>query len=150
MALVPMTASEINEIKSRIKIEFEKRCGYGPVNQYTDSFYDFDTVPEVNKRILSEHGEKTLDLLLEVGEISNTYKTKKNRIIPPGFNNEQLTNFLTELENDVDGSSCRGGCTGLCLGGCFGKCSGCADECSGGCGSGCSTGCGGDCYSSCT
>ena len=106
-----MTAAEIISIKERIKAEFARRNGYGSVDQYTNSIYDFNIMPETGKAILEEHGQKTLDLLLEVGEISNTYKGLKGQIIPPGFNNEQLSNFLTILENDTTGSSCRGGCT---------------------------------------
>ena len=68
-----MTAAEIISIKERIKAEFARRNGYGSVDQYTNSIYDLNLMPETGKPILEEHGQKTLDLLLVIPLCSNIF-----------------------------------------------------------------------------
>ena len=53
MALVPMTASEINEIKDKVRAEMARRIGYGSLESYADVAYDFDVYPETGKKILA-------------------------------------------------------------------------------------------------
>ena len=37
----PMTASEINEIKNKVRAEMARRTGYGSLAEYADLTYDF-------------------------------------------------------------------------------------------------------------
>ena len=149
----PMTASEINEIKNKVRAEMARRTGYGSLEEYADLTYDFSIIPEQGKRILEEHGQKTSDLLLEITDIPNLDKAIQNRYIPPGFNYQDLNSFVDNLsmeKMDGNSSSCRGACTGLCIGtcssacsGCSGECTGCMNECTGSCGASCEGECGG-------
>ena len=93
----PMTASEINEIKNKVRAEMARRTGYGSLEEYADLTYDFSIIPEQGKRILEEHGQKTSDLLLEITDIPNLDKAIQNRHIPPGFNYQDLNNFVDNL-----------------------------------------------------
>ena len=55
MAYNPITAAEINEIKQRVKNEMLRRTGYGSLEQYGNSNYDFDEIPITDGKVLAEH-----------------------------------------------------------------------------------------------
>ena len=148
MAYVTMTAAEINEIKQKIKNEFARRNGYGSLEQYSNNNYDFIEEPQQGLLITAEHGQKTIDLLLQIEDIPDTEFVIQGNLIPPGFEYTQITNALDEwAAEDMEGpsSSCRGACTGLCVGTCYGACTGCMDQCTGSCSDECSLGCGTSC-----
>ena len=146
-----LTASEFIALKNKIKAEMARRNGYGSLADYAGSEYDFTTTPAAGQPILTEQGQKVVDLALAVTDIPGLVKVKKGDKIP---------DKLDDLEDIVDGwaaepidgssSSCRGVCTGLCTTGCASNCSGtCGDSCTG-CGTSCSGKCGGDCTGSCS
>ena len=128
-----MKANEINTLKQNIKKEFSRRNGYGSLQQYAGSAYDFSTTPVDGKPILEEHGKKTIDVLLAVKDVGDLHFVKQGEPIPSSFNND-LNTYVQSLSTESmtnSKSSCRGACTGLCLGTCYTTCSGCSGGCSG-------------------
>ena len=61
-----LTASEMNTLKRKIKAEMARRCGYGSLSSYSGSTYDFSTTPSAGGVMMSEQGQKTVNLLLKI------------------------------------------------------------------------------------
>ena len=74
MAITVISASKMKEIKDRIKTEFARRnkteWNYngetGSLSEFSNSEYDFTNQPVYNGVVPSEHGKKTVNLLLKV------------------------------------------------------------------------------------
>lgn len=143
-----LTAEQLNILKAKVKTEMARRKGYGTINNYSTTAYDFNVKPTQGQPIIAEHGQKTIDLLLQIKDKGDLKLVKQGDAIPDSWDASLLTYVdnlsLETMEGGV--SSCRGACTGLCLGTCSGGCGGCVGTCTSGC-SGCS-GCGG-CTNSC-
>jgi hypothetical protein len=120
-----------------------RRAGYGSLTAYSNSIYDFTTAPVKDGEIKAEHGQKTIDLLLQVKDQGDLRFVNQGELIPSSLESS-LLNYVNNLAAEpIEGnqSSCRGACTGLCYGTCTGGCGGCAGTCTAGC-QGCQ-GCGG-------
>lgn len=137
-----MTAEQVKELKAKIKDEMLRRNGNGSLAEYGSSSYDFSVVPQTGNQILTEHGQKTIDLLLRIEDYKDLKLVTKEDPIPSAFNpelfteverlaNERITGesqATAQLFNDgrvAETSSCRGMCTGLCVGTCINQCNGC-------------------------
>ena len=176
MALI--TAQEFLDLKEKIQAEFaERTCTAHGVDlaQYTSEEYNFTTAPKEGGRIMTEQGEKTINLLLKANVTLDSTKDPGNNvtisssdIVPEVSQGKKITtngkdlitfiNNLTTIREAGANTSitgCSGLCAGLCYGACFssntGKCSSCRGGCKGcaGCDSGCDgcrSGCGGGCF----
>lgn len=148
-----MTAETVNQIKAKIKAELLRRNGHGSVASYADVSYDFLTIPATDNWVLTEQGQKTVNLLLKIEDYGNLFRSEKSSYIPSDFTESLLTELdrlsketKTGLSTEV--SSCRGDCTGLCISSCISQCNGCSG-CTASCGTGCTTGCYSNCTGSC-
>lgn len=156
---MPITSYDFEQLKSLIKAEFSRRNGNGSLVPYTGIDYDFNNKPIVNGPILVEHGEKTVNLLLDVVNIDNFSKVQYGSIVKDpndlytklnDMKSKPMTSAISDCKSLCSGlcvSTCTGTCTGSCLGscsGCSGTCEGWCTGCSGSCGS-----CGGDCEGFC-
>ena len=146
-----LTANEIVTLKSKVKAEMARRSGYGSLSSFSGTAYDFATSPKQGGIILAEHGQKTIDLLLQIKDKDNLVLVKQNALIPDGFDSSLITYVDTLAKETMTGStsSCRGACTGLCVGTCSGGCNGCSGGCSGGCYGTCTGGCANSCTGGC-
>jgi hypothetical protein len=163
--MAAMTSAELKTLKSKIKAEMTRRNGFGSLSTYGGSAYDFTVQPAAGGKILPEHGQKTIDLLLQIKDYSGLKLVKEDDPIPDAFN----SNLITEVEKlaaetktgqsaktvanlfptaKVETSSCRGDCTGLCVGTCISNCNGCT-SCTATCGTGCASGCNSSCNTGC-
>ena len=161
MAMI--TAQQLNAIKARVKAEMLRRCGYGSLYSYGAASYDFTVTPSAGTKVLTEQGQKVIDLILKIEDVPDLINVQQYQKVPTQFVNDVLSSELTKLEKEPmngSSSSCRGACTGLCLGTCSSGCSGCSGGCSGcsascksdcaaNCGSGCASGCGSSCQGGC-
>lgn len=147
-----MKAKKVKELKRKLKNELHRRNGYGSVAHLAANRYNFDEQPEDGKPIKAEHGEKTVNLLLQIEDVDGLTAVRKGDPIPEAFN-EKLIEVVEKLAGEemngeseftarmihtnkkAERSSCRAECTGLCVGSCIGFCNGCH---------GC-TGCNGTC-----
>lgn len=162
-----VTADEINALKQKVKTEMARRSGYGSLAMLAGATNDFASVPAPGKRILAEHGQKTINPLLQVADVpglvlvdgqtpEGDVPSTTGDIIPAAFDAALLsyTDALSAEPMSASQSSCRGACSGLCVGTCTDSCSGCGascniscsgcsgcSSCTGGCGSGCTGGC---------
>ena len=110
------TISEINSFKTALKKELARRANplAGSVSKYSAASYDFSEVPASGVIIKTEHGQKTIDLLLQIKDVTNTTAAvtgqpippaqsqlklvSKGNIIPSGFNYTNMyTNTLAKL-----------------------------------------------------
>lgn len=141
-----LTAEEMNTLKAKVKAEMLRRnYGSGSLSQYGSADYDFVVNPTQGGLILTEHGEKTINLLLKIKPIDDLVEVKKGEVIKGGLDSSLLTyvdNLAREPENGYT-SSCASLCTGLCQ-------SSCNDGCTSGCGGNCSGSCSGSCGNNCT
>lgn len=144
-----VTAEYINALKSSIKSELKRRKGYGDLSVFADVQYDFTEAPMADKEILVEHGQKTIDLLLYIKDITGINKTAQGDILPPtGSTLATLVRQYASESMEGNTSSCRGACAGLCVGNCTGGCNGCTGKCDTGC-QGCTASCGSGCANGC-
>ena len=101
-----ITASEIIDIKSKIKAEMTRRSGYGALNEFGGESYDFATTPTADSIISAEQGQKVVDLLLKITDLPNLQNVTEGEVIPSGFDynsmNEAITTYATE---EMTGSS---------------------------------------------
>lgn len=144
-----LTANEVNTLKAKVKAEMLRRNGYGSISEFGSANYDFSIAPSAGNAILTEHGQKTIDLLLKIKPISGLSNVQYGATIPPAFNSNLISYIDTLAKESMTStsSSCSGLCTGLCVSQCS---SGCTGTCGGtGCGSGCWSQCGGSCTASC-
>lgn len=137
----------MNNLKTLTKSEMSRRKGYGSLEEYAGSNYDFATSPVKNGVILADQGDKTVNLLLMIKDITGVDKTQAGKILP---NSESILNAANSYASETmegETSSCRGACTGLCAGSCIGGCNGCSGKCDSGC-QGCTASCGSGCAGS--
>ena len=164
-----LTAAQAIELKAKIKAEMLRRNGFGSLAEYGTSSYDFTENPTKDELIMTEHGQKTVDLLLKIEDYGDLTLSEKGSLIPGSFSEvlltevdrlatEEKTGESVETVKDLfpdrtaEVSSCRGDCTGLCVGSCTGLCNGCTgctSTCGTGCASGCNTTCTGGCQGNC-
>lgn len=64
-----MKAKDVKELKRKLKEELHRRNGYGSVSHLAAKRYNFDEQPEDGKPIKAEHGEKTVNLLLQIEDV---------------------------------------------------------------------------------
>lgn len=144
-------ASNFNELKSLIKAEFARRSGNGSLVPYTSSNYDFNNIPTTNGPILLEHGEKTINLLLDVVNVDNFSKVQTGSIVKSLDTLYTKVNDMKSKPMTSSSSDCKSLCSGLCISTCTTSCVGsCAGSCTGGCVGGCTDICTGDCLSNCS
>jgi hypothetical protein len=139
-------ADLINDLKTKIKAEMQRRKGYGDISAYGGTAYDFTNAASVDKPVLAEHGEKTINLMYAVKDVGVT-QAASGKLLPE--NAPTLTTLIGKMSTEsMEGStsSCRGACTGLCAGSCIGGCNGCSGKCDSGC-QGCTASCGSSCAS---
>ena len=72
-----MTAQEMNDLKSKIKSLCSKRGGFGSLSSFSGSSYNFSTTPVDGGIIRAEHGQKTIDIALEIEDIDGLHLAKK-------------------------------------------------------------------------
>ena len=166
---------ELVTLKNKIKAEMLRRngkgsnsrlwtpsIGFGSLEVYGGSGYDFTHAPVKDTKVYAEYGEKTVDLLLKVRNYPDLAPTVEGTAIPTGFNSgllqrvddlaaEQFTGETLETVAarkaageaniaTVESSSCNAACSGLCVGSCIGMCNGCYSSCTSSCGTGCESG----------
>jgi modification target Cys-rich repeat protein len=168
MAITNLSVARINNIKARMKTVFAKRKYYGSLESLASSANDFSTIPALNGLVLSEHGAKTINLMLSVNSMGNLKKIEADNYILRDIS--AIETWLNNYENassTATVSGCSGKCSGICvshcsencgqncLGSCTGSCynscsSGCLSSCTGGCVGTCNSSCSKDCSSSCT
>ena len=64
-----LTSEKINELKAKVKTEMARRSGNGSLANFAGSAYDFSDVPAPGKLILAEHGQKTINPLLNIKDV---------------------------------------------------------------------------------
>lgn len=136
----------IKDLKTKIKAEMQRRKGYGDISTYGGTAYDFTNAASVDKPVLAEHGEKTINIMYAVKDIDVT-QAASGKLLPE--NAPTLTTLIGKMSTEsMEGStsSCRGACAGLCAGSCIGGCNGCSGGCNAGC-QGCTASCGSSCAS---
>lgn len=154
-----LTADQFRDFKVKVDTEVKKRClndmdqsnniDFGSLRPVTSDM-NFTNPVQKDALIKKEHGDKTINFLYEIKDISSVEYVVKNGLLPSHEEYLDLKSFLEALSNESmqgDNSSCRGACTGLCFGSCIGGCNGCSDACTGDC-SGCTATCGTGCASS--
>ena len=117
-----ITASELNSLKTKIKNEMARRKYDGSLVDYSGSSYDFSTTPSSGNKILLEHGEKTINLMLKVQDVGNLRNVATGEKIPSSFDYDTLNSKVTAWASESltgSSSSCRGACSGLCVGVCM-------------------------------
>lgn len=153
-----VTAQQANELHEKIKAEMLRRNGHGSLASFGGSDYNFTKAPTVGELVEVEHGDKTVDLILQIEDFGDLILSEQYSQIPTDFS-EVLSTEIDRLASEAktgltsEVSSCRGDCTGLCVGSCHGKCNGCTGctaSCGTGCASGCNTTCTGGCQGNCT
>lgn len=143
MAITNLSVERIKNIKARLKAVLLKRKYYGDVTSLANTANDFSTIPALNGLVLSEHGAKTINLILNITDVGALKKIENDNYILRDIS--AIETWLTKYENQTSTSSssgCRGNCTGLCV-------SHCSTECAGSCMTACSTGCMSTCTGSC-
>lgn len=148
MAITNLSASRLVNIKERLRAALARRKYYGNVSALADASKNFTVVPQLGGLVLSEHGQKTIDLLLSITNAGNLKKIENDNYILRDIS--AIETWLNKYENQSITSSdsgCRGNCTGLCVAHCSTQCGG---SCKTGCSCGCLTTCSGACVGSCT
>jgi len=153
-----MTVEEVKQLKNLLKAELSRRNGIGSVSEFATSAYDFTVPPAIGSKVLVEHGQKTVDLVLKIEDFGDLTTVKENAPIPSSFSpalideirrlsaeprtgvTDKTSSYTEDSNKRIESSSCRGMCTGLCVGTCTGFCNGCTG-CSASCGTGCASGC---------
>lgn len=139
-------ADFINDLKTKVKAEMQRRKGYGDISSYGGKEYDFTSAASTDKPILSEHGEKTINIMYAIKDL-DVAQAGPGRLLPE--NAPTLTALIGQMSTEAmegTSSSCRGACAGLCAGTCTGGCNGCSGGCNTGC-QGCTASCGSSCAS---
>ena len=140
-----LTAAQVMTLKAKIKAEMLRRSAHGSVAAYGGANYDFTKNPEPEAVIQAEHGQKTVDLLLQIAPHNGLVPVESEQTIQPEFDAELLSYVDTLAAQNMTGaSSCAAACTGLCVSTCTTACQGCSGTCSGTC-QGCSSTCTGSC-----
>lgn len=156
-----VTAEEFKALKSKIKEEMNRRClaglderetpvDFGSLRKFASTEFDFTEIPIKGEKILTEHGEKTINLLYEIKDLDNLEYVAENKVLPTKEKIETLDDYLSAISlESIEGenSSCRGACSGLCFGSCINGCNGCSGACNSGC-QGCTATCGTGCAGS--
>jgi len=98
-----LTTAEIISLKSKVKAEMARRSGYGSLSSFAGTTYDFTTTPTKGGAILAEHGQKTIDLLLQIKDNGNLKFVKQNELIPSGFDSALITYVDTLAKETMTG-----------------------------------------------
>ena len=99
-----MTAAQVIELKAKIKADMARRNGYGSLStdggynyarqdeavDYSSADFDFTVAPEAYDRenesesmtFLAEHGQKTVDLLLQINDHGDLKPVEQGEPIP--------------------------------------------------------------------
>ena len=149
-----LSADEIINLKAKVATELARRNFNGSLVQYVSSDYDFEHVPEKDKPLYVEQGQKFMEQLLQVQDIGdlNFKDIKTDDVVPESLNFNEINNTISKWEQETEtqsSSSCRGACSGLCYGACSSGCSGCTSSCGGSCEGSCYSSCGTSCGNSC-
>ena len=137
--------SRINDLKSLVKAECQRRSKTGSVAKYGGTAYDYSTPPATGKLIAAEHREK---LAVPLRAINSSKVTEtETKITDADLLNMEA--FVTTLKASAmankNSTDCSASCTGLCYS-CTGTCTSGCTSCTG-CSS-CS-GCSGSCWGTC-
>lgn len=65
-----MTANEIISLKTKVKAEMQRRSGYGSLASFGGDSYEFNIAPSSGELIKADHGQKIINPLLEIADIS--------------------------------------------------------------------------------
>lgn len=147
MAITNLSVARIINIKERLRAALLRRKYYGDLSSLASSSYDFNNIPQLNGLILSEHGQKTINLLLNATNLGNLKKIENDNYIMRDIT--AIETWLNNYENrdyTTSDSGCRGNCAGLCTSHCSTVCAG---SCMTGCSTGCQSGCNGSCVGNC-
>ena len=143
-------ASEVNNIKQRIKTECDRRQYQGSVASLGGPAHDIEAIQ--NEIVLYKIFEETVGLLKQINNNSfKNYTEAKSSIIKEW---NTLSNQLIVLEQagmksqSLEATGCAASCTGLCFSTCSDSCA--QSGCAAGCGSGCASTCTGGCKTTCT
>lgn len=55
-----ITAEELITLKAKVKAEMARRNGYGSLEKFAGTDYDFTVTPKSGETILAEHGKKVI------------------------------------------------------------------------------------------
>ena len=80
-----MTAAQIISLKAEVKAEVLRRQYTGSVASYGGSGYDFTINPTAGNPILIEHGNKIIQPLLAIKDISGLSNAVQGQLIPNAF-----------------------------------------------------------------
>ena len=112
---MPMTAANINALKTAIKTEFQRRANPNSGSlANTVGVTAFTNTPASGGIIYTDQGTKSLGALLLVKDIANAYNPTAGGIIPAGFDYNKLNTLVTTLAGEAltkTGTSCRSSCT---------------------------------------
>lgn len=149
-----ITASDFNNLKTRVNNEMARRC-------YTGSLASYNTSVSVNAGQTATAAQAN-SIINGVRAINTSglpaSASKGSSIVQLNTLSSKLSDYAgREKVGSSSGcaSNCSGlcqGCTGTCTGGCTGSCSGSCTSCSGNCSgdckgcSGCGSGCAGGCW----
>lgn len=140
------TASDINNIKSRIKTELARRSHTTSVSSYAGTAYDYSTTPATGGSILVEHQTKIIDPLNAIKATGVTKATSGLAITILALLTRLISNEGTAMKAST--ADCTTACAGLCQTGCWDACKGCTASCASNCSGGC-TNCTGSCSGGC-
>lgn len=124
-----LSASQVIELKTKLKAELKRRNGLGSVAHLASAKYDFIETPEDGRPITADQGKKIIDLLIQIRDYKDLKFVIQGDTLPEAFDEELLT-LVDELASEKrtgepdEHSSCNGMCTGLCVGSCIGMCNG--------------------------
>lgn len=104
-----LTASEFQQLKTKVKAEMARRGAYGSLAGYAAAAYDFSSPPVSGGLILAEHGQKTIDLLLKIKDYPGLKAVKAGEVIPDTINSGIISsvNALASEPMQGNSSSCR-------------------------------------------
>ena len=151
-------ATDIKNLKAKVKAECARRKYTGSVAGYAGTSYDYTTVPAPGGAAKEEHIKKIIEPMNAIKATGYTSSTVGTSIKALNTIDANVTTYAAESIT-ASKSSCASSCTGLCVnctGSCTGSCTGCSGRCSGSCsggcddgGGGCGIGCYGDCEGGC-
>lgn len=141
-----LSAGKINELKSEVKALMLKRTGYGSIQTYGGAEYDFSSIPAKDTVIKTEHGIKTVNLILQINDYPGLSAVTTAGTPIPSRLDEDLLSYVKSLrakELSDTNNDCKAYCTGLCTSQCSGSCT---DQCTSSCGGNCTGTCTGQSY----
>ena len=102
-----LTAAQVMTLKAKIKAELLRRSAHGSVAAYGGEDYDFTKNPEPEGVIEAEHGQKTVDLLLQIAPHAGLVPVEAEQTIQPEFDAELLSYVDTLAAQNMTGDSSR-------------------------------------------